>query len=391
MARLRKIGKAGRYFLCFHDSKRTPKERSVPMKTSDVRAASRRTNEVLALVDRGEFDPWAYEHLPWEARGFTLLRAAEQYLSDKAQTCRSKTLEGYADALRGLQKLTPKNLPLESLRTSHVESYVLGPDVSDATRRHRLRNVRAFLNWAKASGLARDSFDPLSRITLPSPEKKLPAFLTANDLERLLACIDAWTDLQTREKRIRPGENLWLKDVILLAAYTGLRLGELVAARWSWVSQDMRTITVTHSENFQTKTGSERAVPLTGPALETVGRLKVEREERGEHLDGPLLPGPKGNGIHAGRTSRRFKFFVRKARLPEGIHFHSLRHSCGSMLALAGVPNVVIAEVLGHASTATTQVYIHAATSHVRDAMDKAFSESRKNHGAQGPLIISSN
>lgn len=44
------------------------------------------------------------------------------------------------------------------------------------------------------------------------------------------------------------------------------------------------------------------------------------------------------------------------------------------MLALAGVPAVVIAEVLGHASTTTTAVYVHAAGHHVRDAMERAFS-----------------
>lgn len=162
--------------------------------------------------------------------------------------------------------------------------------------------------------------------------------------------------------------------MVLLAAYTGLRLGELEAARWSWVSADLKTVTVRHSEGFQTKTGSERAVPLAGPALETVQRLRVEREALGEHLDGPLLPGPKGSGIHAKRTSRRFKFFVRKAKLSDDLHFHSLRHSCGSMLALSGVPDVVIAEVLGHASTQTTRVYTHAATNQVRQSMEKAFS-----------------
>ncbi len=194
--------------------------------------------------------------------------------------------------------------------------------------------------------------------------------------------------MQAEENRIREGENVWLKDVIILAAYTGLRLGELAAARWSWIDLEARTLKVTHSESFRTKTCRERVVPLAGKALETVQHLKEKREERGEHLDGPLLPGPKGLGINLRRTSRRFKFFVRKAMLPDELHFHSLRHSCGSMLALGGVPDVVIAEVLGHASTQTTRIYTHAAAGHVRDAMERVFRSEKVRDEPSRPRIF---
>jgi integrase/recombinase XerC len=375
MARLRKLGKSGRYYLCFHNVRRSPAEKSVPMQTSDVRVARRRANQVEKLADRGEFNPWRYERLPWESRDSSLAAAVEAFLDAKRDTCRPKTVEVYGSTFRGLLALTPSDLPPDALNPALIKRYVLASGISDATRRHRYRNIRAFVRWAHEAELLDAEIDPLKGIRVPKPEKRLPAFLTPPDLDRLLAAIDGWTKIQADAGRARSGENLWLKDVVLVAAYTGLRLGELAAARWSWVGLDAGTITVRHSEGFRTKAGRERTVPLVGPALEAVQRLKAEREARGEVLDGVLFPGPRGKGIHPERTSKRFKHFVRVAKLDERLHFHSLRHSCGSMLALAGVPSVVIAEVLGHASTQTTAIYVHAAGHHVREAMERAFAQ----------------
>lgn len=374
MARLRKLGKSGRYFLIFKNRDRTPVETSVPMGCSDSRAARKRANEIESLVDRAAFDPWSYDVLPWEATRGTLAGAVADFLTAKRATCRPPTVRAYSLTLRQLQDHTPTGLALQALRPSHLQRTVGAGDVADATRRQRYRNLRAFVKWAQSEGAGGEGWDPLKGVTLPKAEKRLPAFLTPPDLDRVLAAVEAHTAMTRAARQSREGDNVWLIPVVQVAAYTGLRLGELCAARWSWVDLDGRSLTVRHSGGFRTKGGRERTVPLAGPALDAVRQLAAEREARGEVLDGPLFPGPNGSGIQPNRTSRRFKFFSRLAKLPEGVHFHSLRHSCGSMLALAGVPAVVIAEVLGHASTATTAIYVHAAGHHVRDAMERAFA-----------------
>lgn len=345
------------------------------MGCADGRLARRRANQVEALVDRSEFDPWHYDRLPWESSNISLKGAAEEFIAAKTLTCRPKTILAYGTALRGLLKTLPRGFPLAALAPKHVVAYVLASEVSDATRRHRYRHIRTFVRWARESSLLSDDRNPLKGIRLPKEQKTLPAFLGPDDLDRVITAIDAWTELQASSGRGRPGENVWLKDVVLVGAYTGLRLGELAAAQWNWVDLSNRTLSVRHTNGFSTKSGRERCVPLAGPAFEVVSRMADERDPNTALPTDPLFAGPRGNGINPSRTSKRFKHFVRLAKLDDRLHFHSLRHSCGSMLALAGVPSVVIAEVLGHASTATTAIYVHAAGQHVREAMEKAFSE----------------
>lgn len=57
----------------------------------------------------------------------------------------------------------------------------------------------------------------------------------------------------------------------------------------------------------------------------------------------------------------------------ERLHFHSLRHSCGAWFASKGVSEKITQEILGHASSRTTQVYSHVASSALEGAMEKAF------------------
>lgn len=76
------------------------------------------------------------------------------------------------------------------------------------------------------------------------------------------------------------------------------------------------------------------------------------------------------------RDSRRFKFFVRKAKLlgRENVRFHTLRHSSVSWLIQQGVPLAVVSEILGHSSTEIMdQTYSHVGDDAVTEAMDDVF------------------
>ena len=74
------------------------------------------------------------------------------------------------------------------------------------------------------------------------------------------------------------------------------------------------------------------------------------------------------------RSSRRFKFYVRKAKLSDRkeLSFHSCRHTTGSWLSMQGVPLRVISEILGHSSTQVTEMYSHLSP----DVMDRAMEET---------------
>jgi integrase len=70
------------------------------------------------------------------------------------------------------------------------------------------------------------------------------------------------------------------------------------------------------------------------------------------------------------RVSKLFKKAVRKAKLPDDIRFHDLRHTFGSMLAMAGRQGRDIQDLMRHASFSSTLVYAKLSPDHLIDASE---------------------
>lgn len=119
----------------------------------------------------------------------------------------------------------------------------------------------------------------------------------------------------------------------------------------------------------ETKSGHERELPIAPDAVAVLERLDGEREDR---LDGPVFTDRRGLPIRLNRISSRFKDMIRVAKLDDRLHFHSLRHTCGSWLAMKGVPMRVTQAILGHSSVSVTERYSHLQP----EVMTKAIHET---------------
>ncbi|WP_259128929.1 tyrosine-type recombinase/integrase [Salinibacter ruber] len=75
------------------------------------------------------------------------------------------------------------------------------------------------------------------------------------------------------------------------------------------------------------------------------------------------------------RASKRFKFYVRKAKLSdrEELSFHLYHHTTGSWLSMQGVPLRVISEILGHSNTQVTEMYSYLSPGVMDRAMEETF------------------
>ena len=71
--------------------------------------------------------------------------------------------------------------------------------------------------------------------------------------------------------------NRWLTDVIRFAVGTGLRRGDVCSLRWSTADLKGQMLTVKNTEDFETKSGHERPVPLLGDALTVLVQRHEER------------------------------------------------------------------------------------------------------------------
>ena len=351
--RLKLNKKSGFLYVRVYDPTRTPPEKVIPTGTRNARLAGTIRDQIVREITEGKRDPWKPRGV--QVRGAaTFEEAAAAFLQERAGYLRPATLAAYGVALRGIGGRLAPGLRLDGVTAAHVRPYVTAPGVSAATRRHRMRHLRAFFRWCVEDRLCDDS--PLDGLKLPKGDRPHPSFLTPEDVERLVAHLEA------------TGAT-WLRDAVLVALCTGLRRGEACALRWSGVdlTPGRETITIRSGRfGFQTKSGHDVVRPLLGDALSVVCRLAESREASTERSDGPVLRGTRGGALGGHHVSRRFKAAARAAGLPSHVHFHSLRHTCATWLVRSGAPLPVVAKMLGHSSVQVTQIYTHVVTDDLR-------------------------
>jgi integrase len=194
------------------------------------------------------------------------------------------------------------------------------------------------------------------------PQPRALTFYSADDIELLARTLGECRHSRERGRgSIAATEDAQDAELVRVAAYAGLRLGELLALHWRDVDFAGQALTVSRSMSAgvesSTKSGRVRRVPLAdqaGAALKRLSRRAhfVSREDLvfcnvlGRHLDGSAV-------------RRRFKR-ARDAAGLRPLRFHDLRHTYGSLLAAAGVDLVAIQAAMGHSALVTTSRYLHA-------------------------------
>ncbi len=165
----------------------------------------------------------------------------------------------------------------------------------------------------------------------------------------------------------------------LMAARTGMRLGELLAVQWGdidfnssfiWVRRSYRRGRIT-----ATKNGKDRKVDMSGQLAATLKRLRVQRKK--EALRGGLGEMPElifhteARPIEQNYIRRVFKRALKKAELRE-IRLHDLRHTFASLLLTQKETPVYVKEQLGHSSiNITVDIYGHLIPGSNKKAVDK--------------------
>lgn len=165
-------------------------------------------------------------------------------------------------------------------------------------------------------------------------------------------------------------------EAVRVAAYAGLRLGELLALRWRNVDFAGAALTVETalSDGIEStpKSGKVRRVPLAAQAAAALRRLA----ERGDYVepDDLVICNPYGRHINGSALRRRYKA-ARDAAGLRPLRWHDLRHTFGSLLVAGGVDLVTVKDAMGHAEITTTQRYLHARpATETADRFTRAFA-----------------
>jgi integrase len=169
------------------------------------------------------------------------------------------------------------------------------------------------------------------------------------------------------------------RALVLAAAMTGMRRGELLGLRWKDVDCAARKVRVVRTyvggkEDTPKSESSRRAVPLAG---RLAGELQLLYDSSPFQADDdPVFTHPSGTGLplDASAVSKAFKRALKHAGV-RSVRFHDLRHTFGTMMAAS--PNVSMRTLqgwLGHSDPATTAIYAHFAPSeHEAEWVEEAF------------------
>jgi integrase len=222
--------------------------------------------------------------------------------------------------------------------------------------------------------------------------KKLIPYNPADavDLPRVKAGGDApedlrvWTRLQLdRYLAHIAGERLY--PMWRLAAWTGMRRGEIAGLTWGDVDTDTGTLTVRRARVNVTSADVRESKPKTARGRRRVEldeetrvalaawreRQEAERKAWQDTWSGDdlVFTLEDGTALRPDYLSRTFQARAARAGLPV-IRFHDLRHTHASLLLAAGVPVKVVSERLGHSTVAfTMDVYQHVLPGQQREAV----------------------
>jgi integrase len=146
----------------------------------------------------------------------------------------------------------------------------------------------------------------------------------------------------------------WMRAPLALAAFTGMRRGELLGLQWKDVDMERRRAYLR-----ETKNGSLRVVPLNELAFRVLASLP-----QGSPGD-MVLPAVDGQRLSV-YTERLFK----KLGINDA-SFHSLRHTAASWLVMQGIDLYTVSQLLGHRTPRMTQRYAHLSPQYMAGAVGK--------------------
>ncbi len=242
-------------------------------------------------------------------------------------------------------------------------------NLSRAATQLRFSALRTFYKFLMRHGVVETL--PIKNLSLPKLEKRLPKFLTVQQMKDLLEAPVKL--LAGRKHQGGPGRPVsavaCLRDVAVLETIysCGLRISELCGLRAEDIDWSERLVRV------RGKGKKERLVPIGEPAWKAI-----------QNYWGVLKHPPSGpSSVFFAETrkvaplkplqlSRRLKQYLVIAGLDPALTPHKLRHSYATHLLDAGADLRSVQELLGHAHLVTTQVYTHVTTERLKKAYDAA-------------------
>lgn len=181
---------------------------------------------------------------------------------------------------------------------------------------------------------------------LKRKSKPKSRYLTKEEFERLLECSPEF-----------------FKGVWITLAYTGMRKDEVRLLKWEDVDIINKVIKIGFREDFDTKTGTKKVIPMHSRVERVLRELK--------RISNYVFASPHTKELyHTNTWLKNIKRYAEKAGL-EDVNIHTLRHTFATWLALEGTPKDIRMALLGHTDEKTTDIYTHFPVEYLQKGIER--------------------
>ncbi|MCH7517479.1 MAG: tyrosine recombinase XerC [Candidatus Dadabacteria bacterium] len=215
----------------------------------------------------------------------------------------------------------------------------------------KLASIRTFFEFLIRNGTIKSN--PAKLVPTPKGEKRLPTFLTVDEVVKLVETPGSDNVYESRDRAI-----------LELLYSCGLRVSELVGINLNNLDLTSMSVKVLGKGN------KERMVPLGSKActaIKTYLRQRLDLKPEDDYL----FVNSRGGRLSTRSIDRIIKKYAAISGIPKNISPHVLRHTFATHLLGGGADLRAIQEMLGHKSLSTTQRYTHISIEKIMEIYDK--------------------
>ncbi len=285
----------------------------------------------------------------------------ERNASDLTIKSYREDLMDLADFLseEGQKKVVPRDVDASKLRVYVSALHDAGYARTSIAR--KLASLRSFYRFAQRQQMA--DTNPAKPLRNPRGQRKLPHFLTAEEVTTLLGSPDS-------------NDAMGLRDIAILEVIysAGLRVSEVVGMNDRDLDFEEGAVRI------RGKGKKERIGSIGTHAAKALRAYYAvrKRADHGDSKDLPTFTNKFGHRLTTRSIARMLEKHIKQSGLDTRTTPHTLRHSFATHLLDRGADIRSVQEMLGHKSLVTTQIYTHVSTAALKQAYTKAHPRASK-------------
>ncbi len=265
------------------------------------------------------------------------------------------TIIDYKEDFKKFKSIFPDYKDTNDLKITDLDEFSFNQSIEGlnaSTLARRVSFLKMFYLFLESEKITKNL---IQDVEMPKRSKKLPVYLTKNEVNRLLDAPDL-----TKYNGMKD------KAMIEVMYSTGLRVSELIGLKIKQVNTSERIITVIG------KGKKQRSIPIRESSLNYLlmyinnfrNKLKFIEDKQYVFLNS------KGKKLTRQSFFVSLRKYAKIAGIEKEIHPHSLRHSFATHLLENGADLRAVQELLGHTNIETTQIYTHLTNEKIINSYD---------------------